>query len=178
MEMSKARLIRIVLLIGLGLTVGVLEVSAQGWKECKAQAYKVTIPAGWSCSQSHARSTLVSVSSEENIQLIVSSKPVNPVERLPTDPERLKEYVSDRFDLINSSEDGRFAITTQNIAAERINGLRGVVAELILAKPALKKDGTPFLARFAGFVLIFEKGSMRYSAIILARSNASTTTRW
>jgi hypothetical protein len=150
------------------LKAGALGVSAQGWKICRAEDYDIRVPADWSCSQDQASSQIVSVSLKEKIQFVgSSSRRVKAGERFPTDSARLKEYLSERFDLINSAEDGQFAVTTKNIAAEPINGLRGVVAELTLAKPAVRKDGTPILIRLAGFALVAERGSTRYSALIL-----------
>jgi hypothetical protein len=139
--------------------------SAQGWKSCGTDWYEVMVPVDWSCQHDPGGDRLVATGHGEGIRFALRSSPVRG--ELPSDPALLKKYLTEQLDLLNSPANVRYAVTTRDVAVETINGLRGAVAELSWAEPMRGEDGTPTLARFAGFALLAEGGGRRYDALIL-----------
>jgi hypothetical protein len=99
--------------------------------------------------------------------LSVDSEPLRAGENISGDPAQLKRLLESYYQQLDASDNTLMDIKTRDIAVETINNLRGVVVELTILLPAQDRDGSPYLKKQAGFVLLAQRGRLRYHASIL-----------
>jgi hypothetical protein len=165
--MKETRAVHLTLSLVLLLLFTSRVLTAEGWREYRAGRVEIKIPYGWSCNYDAARQTIAATSDDGQISFKVLQRRLEAGQTLPSSPARLKEYLNSRYELLNATDGTQYDVTTKNISVETINNLRGVVAELTQIVPAKKEDGSLYLKKFKGFVLVAVSQEMFYSAIIL-----------